>query len=138
MPWPDNWGTWGSAGAAGAGAAAPGDLGGHFEVPRETAITRTGAANTHPVSALPSPRTARSSCPRGRTGQCWDNALAESFFGSIKGELIDLQPWPTRAAPDLLSSSTSAGTTAPGCTAAWDISAQPSSKPAHNTIKNVA
>jgi transposase InsO family protein len=23
----------------------------------------------------------------GRTGQCWDNALAESFFASIKGEL---------------------------------------------------
>jgi transposase InsO family protein len=34
----------------------------------------------------------------GRTGQCWDNALAESFFASIKGELIDTQPWPTRAA----------------------------------------
>jgi transposase InsO family protein len=34
----------------------------------------------------------------GRTGQCWDNALAESFFGSIKGELLDLQAWPTRAA----------------------------------------
>ncbi len=33
----------------------------------------------------------------GRTGQCWDNALAESFFGSIKGELIDLQAWPTMA-----------------------------------------
>jgi len=33
----------------------------------------------------------------GRTGQCWDNALAESFFGSIKGEMLDLQPWPTRA-----------------------------------------
>jgi transposase InsO family protein len=33
----------------------------------------------------------------GRTGQCWDNALAESFFASIKGELIDLRPWPTRA-----------------------------------------
>jgi len=33
----------------------------------------------------------------GRTGQCWDNALAESFFGSIKGELLDLQPWPTHA-----------------------------------------
>jgi transposase InsO family protein len=32
----------------------------------------------------------------GRTGQCWDNALAESFFGSIKGELLDLQAWPTR------------------------------------------
>jgi len=34
----------------------------------------------------------------GRTGQCWDNALAESFFGSLKGELTDLQAWPTRAA----------------------------------------
>jgi transposase InsO family protein len=33
----------------------------------------------------------------GRTGQCWDNALAESFFGSIKGELLDEQTWPTRA-----------------------------------------
>jgi transposase InsO family protein len=33
----------------------------------------------------------------GRTGQCWDNALAESFFASLKGECLDLQPWPTRA-----------------------------------------
>ena len=30
----------------------------------------------------------------GRTGQCWDNALSESFFAALKGELIDLQPWP--------------------------------------------
>jgi transposase InsO family protein len=34
----------------------------------------------------------------GRAGHCWDNALAESFFASIKGELLDLQPWPTRTA----------------------------------------
>jgi transposase InsO family protein len=33
----------------------------------------------------------------GRTGQCWDNALAESFFASLKGECLDLQPWSTRA-----------------------------------------
>jgi putative transposase len=33
----------------------------------------------------------------GRTGQCWDNALAESLFASLKGECLDLQPWPTRA-----------------------------------------
>jgi putative transposase len=33
----------------------------------------------------------------GRKGQRWDNALAESFFGSIKGELLDIRPWPTRA-----------------------------------------
>ena len=32
----------------------------------------------------------------GRKGQCWDNALAESFFASYKGELIDTRPWPTR------------------------------------------
>jgi transposase InsO family protein len=34
----------------------------------------------------------------GRTSQCWDNALAESFFASLKGECLDQQPWPTRAA----------------------------------------
>jgi transposase InsO family protein len=33
----------------------------------------------------------------GRTGQCWDNALSESFFASLKGELIDLRPWPAKA-----------------------------------------
>jgi transposase InsO family protein len=33
----------------------------------------------------------------GRTGQCWDNALAESFFSAIKGELIDDCPWPAGA-----------------------------------------
>jgi transposase InsO family protein len=32
----------------------------------------------------------------GRTGQCWDNALAESFFASLKGECLDQQPWPNR------------------------------------------
>jgi len=33
----------------------------------------------------------------GRTGQCWDDALSESFFASIKDELLDHQAWPTRA-----------------------------------------
>jgi transposase InsO family protein len=33
----------------------------------------------------------------GRTGQCWDNALAESFFATIKRELISTRTWPTRA-----------------------------------------
>ena len=32
----------------------------------------------------------------GRTGQCWDNAVLESFFVSLKGELTDLQAWLTR------------------------------------------
>ena len=34
----------------------------------------------------------------GRTRQCWDNALAESFFASLKGECLSQQPWPTRTA----------------------------------------
>jgi putative transposase len=34
----------------------------------------------------------------GRTGQCWDNAVSESFFASLKGELIDLQAWPGKTA----------------------------------------
>ena len=33
----------------------------------------------------------------GRMGECWDNAVAESFFATIKRELIDTRAWPTRA-----------------------------------------
>jgi transposase InsO family protein len=33
----------------------------------------------------------------GRKRQCWDNALADSFFATIKTELLDRQPWPTKA-----------------------------------------
>ena len=32
----------------------------------------------------------------GRTGECWDNAVAESFFATIKRELIETRAWPTR------------------------------------------
>ncbi len=31
-----------------------------------------------------------------RKGDCYDNAVAESFFGGLKRELINRQPWPTR------------------------------------------
>lgn len=33
-----------------------------------------------------------------RTGDCYDNALAESFFATLKTELIDRQAWSTRRA----------------------------------------
>jgi putative transposase len=33
----------------------------------------------------------------GRTGECWDNAVAESFFATIKRELIETRAWPTRS-----------------------------------------
>lgn len=33
----------------------------------------------------------------GATGVCWDNAAAESFFGTLKRELAHRRRWPTRA-----------------------------------------
>ena len=34
----------------------------------------------------------------GRRGQCWDNAVSESFFATLKNELTEHQPWPTHKA----------------------------------------
>lgn len=34
-----------------------------------------------------------------RKGECWDNAAAENLFGTIKRELINDRPWPTRVNP---------------------------------------
>ena len=31
-----------------------------------------------------------------RKGNCWDNSVAESFFATLKGDLIDRKPWATR------------------------------------------
>ena len=33
-----------------------------------------------------------------RVGNCWDNAVAESFFATLKAELVHGARWPTRAA----------------------------------------
>jgi hypothetical protein len=44
-----------------------------------------------------SPRRTKVTLSVGRIGQCWDNALAESFFSPLKVELIDTRAWPTRA-----------------------------------------
>jgi transposase InsO family protein len=32
-----------------------------------------------------------------RRGDCWDNAVAESFFATLKVELVHDATWPTRA-----------------------------------------
>ena len=32
-----------------------------------------------------------------RPRQCWDNAVAEAWFATLKTELIVRRPWPTRA-----------------------------------------
>ena len=31
-----------------------------------------------------------------RKGDCWDNAVTESFFGTLKTELLHRRSWPTR------------------------------------------
>ncbi|WP_437499251.1 IS3 family transposase [Sorangium sp. So ce1099] len=33
-----------------------------------------------------------------RAGDCWDNAVAESFFATLKAELVEYERYPTRAA----------------------------------------
>jgi transposase InsO family protein len=35
-------------------------------------------------------------CSMSRKGNCWDNAVAESFFATIKGELVDHEDYLTR------------------------------------------
>jgi transposase InsO family protein len=37
-------------------------------------------------------------CSMSRKGDCWDNAVVESFFGTLKQELLYRRAWPTRAA----------------------------------------
>ncbi|MGW4695606.1 integrase core domain-containing protein [Kitasatospora cineracea] len=34
----------------------------------------------------------------GRAGRCWDNALAESFFATLRRELVGDRRWPSRTA----------------------------------------
>jgi putative transposase len=37
-------------------------------------------------------------CSMSRRGDCWDNAVAESFFSTLKLELVYETAWRTRAA----------------------------------------
>ena len=36
-------------------------------------------------------------CSMSRRGDCWDNAVAESFFATVKVELVHGATWATRA-----------------------------------------
>lgn len=42
-------------------------------------------------------RTHRLSCSVGATGVCWDNAMAESFWATLKVEFYYRRSWPTKA-----------------------------------------
>ncbi|MEN9617238.1 MAG: hypothetical protein RL022_2660 [Chloroflexota bacterium] len=41
--------------------------------------------------------TGRHTCSKGRPGTCLDNAVAETFFETLKVELIHRRPWPSRS-----------------------------------------
>ena len=44
-------------------------------------------------------------CSMSRKGNCWDNAVSESFFGTLKTELVNRRSWPTRrSAKDAVAS----------------------------------
>lgn len=56
----------------------------------------------------------------GRTGTCWDNSVAESFFSSLKRELIHRYRFEDRAEQGERSSPGSIVTTPDDCTPASD------------------
>jgi transposase InsO family protein len=43
-------------------------------------------------------RACRARQSMSRKGDCWDNAVAESFFATLRAELVDHQRYPTREA----------------------------------------
>ena len=65
----------------------------------------------------------------GPVGDCFDNAVAESFFATLECELVDRPDWPTRQAPRPPSSSTSrSSTTAAAATRPSATSAPPTTR----------
>ena len=44
----------------------------------------------------PRPAARGMACPTSRPGNCWDNAVAESFFATLKSELVYLRRFQTR------------------------------------------
>ena len=52
-------------------------------------------------------------CSMSRKGDRWDNAVAESFFGTLKTELINRHRWSTNTLPFRVSMS--AGTCSSAC-----------------------
>src|SRR5205823_2429940 len=66
--------------------------------PKAGLLHHSDRASTY---ASPAYRDALATCgavaSMSRTGDCWDNAVAESFFATIKGEMIDHEDFQTRA-----------------------------------------
>ena len=73
---------------------------------------------TIPIAAAPTPAPTtamRSQLRRiasmSRKGDCWDNAVAESFFATLKAEMVDHEDFQTARTPRLPSATTSTAST---------------------------
>ncbi len=68
-------------------------------------------------------------CSMSRRANCWDNAVAESFFSTLKTELVGNRVYSNRHDAKLVCLSTSsASTTGNGCTPRSAIAAQPTTR----------
>ena len=54
-----------------------------------------GLVLEHPYQAMLT--THRMACSMSRRGDCWDNAVVESFFHSLKVERVPVRPYASRA-----------------------------------------
>ena len=62
-------------------------------------VHHTDRGCQYTAGAYQDTRTAQaSSISMSRAGDCYDNAPAERFFATLKRELVDTRPWPTRRA----------------------------------------
>ena len=65
---------------------------------RACCITRIAGVSTPATTTSGSWRSHGIVCSMSRRGDCWDNAVAESFFATLKVELVHDAAWATRAA----------------------------------------
>lgn len=65
-----------------------------------------------------------------RKGDCWDNAVVESFFGSLKSERVHWRSYQTRgeARADIVEYITRCSTTTGHCIRSWATTVQMSSR----------
>lgn len=68
----------------------------HRRRPEEGLIHHSDAGGQYVSLTCQQARDAGIAVSMGSKGDCFDNAVAESFFATLKKELVHRQPWPTR------------------------------------------